>query len=347
MKLAIKLGGSLLTKEKESFPTNIFGIQQHAREYINLEIMQGIATELGSLIGRQGRRLELILANGAGPFGHALVKQGVDQETVHQSVSLLNRHLAAELTVSGVWADCVSPYDFCYESGKREVSKLMPPFLKILGRHMMPVSFGDCAPASKCKGYEITSADDIVVVAGELWPADRVVMLMDVMGIYTDNPKDNLNPPLGAIPRATRENPAGFSAPRKILRDFSLEARGFYAPRLARRVQGMENARFIPRAEARGLRVFHNLHARLVSKLVADHEVPTKERFIEEMLESGIKFGGGKAADVTGSIAAKAWKLYNFTFKTGIPSQLAGYQKTGDLHDAIFSKSGTMIVKKD
>src|SRR3989338_7463457 len=50
------------------------------------------------------------------------------------------------------------------------------------------------------------------------------------------NPKYNLNPPLGAIPRT--------------------KVRGFYAPRLEGRVQGMENARFIPRPKGRSFRAF-------------------------------------------------------------------------------------------
>ena len=49
-------------------------------------------------------------------------------------------------------------------------------------------------------------------------------------------PCHNLNPPLGAIPRT--------------------KVRGFYAPRLEGRVQGMENARFIPRPKGRSFRAF-------------------------------------------------------------------------------------------
>ena len=52
-----------------------------------------------------------------------------------------------------------------------------------------------------------------------------------------------MNPPLGAIPRT--------------------KVRGFYAPRLEGRVQGMENARFIPRPKGRSFRAFFIMSEKL------------------------------------------------------------------------------------
>src|SRR3989344_319337 len=58
------------------------------------------------------------------------------------------------------------------------------------------------------------------------------------------------------IPRTTREKSADFPSPRKLLHNFLWKSVVLTAPRLKWRVQGMENARFIPRPKGRSFRAF-------------------------------------------------------------------------------------------
>ncbi len=89
----------------------------------------------------------------------------------------------------------------------------------------------------------------------------------------------NVNSPLGANPRTTREKSADFSAPRKLSKQFSLEVRSFSAPRLEGRVNGMEN-RLHPAPSRAGFSpIFHKDTERLAVKeeldqLCSRHEIP-------------------------------------------------------------------------
>ena len=188
MNTVIKIGGGLLTREKETFPTTIKEIYGSGYEYIKTDILNSFVKDLADILSTED--LKVILANGAGPFGHYLVKNDCDQELVHKSVSYLNNALVNALRMHGVPACPIAPYDCCYSTGKKDVYTLWPAMKEILENKCVPVSYGDCAPKKFCKGYEVISADDIIVTAGELWAADCVIMLTDVKGVYTKNPKE-------------------------------------------------------------------------------------------------------------------------------------------------------------
>lgn len=274
MKVAIKLGGSAISFEKDDFPLAIEDIRVEATKYVNVAAVSDFADNLRDLMQR--RNLQVILANGAGPFGHKLVKHDVGQETVHQSVEIQNVVIAELLRDAGVPSIPVAPYEHCYSGSRPDVSALMKPFEEILAQGQVPVSFGDCAPAKKMAGYNVISADDIITMAGAEWPADRVVMFMDIQGVYTRHPKE-----------------AG---------------------------------------------------AKLVREIRADQELKIDAEFLAKMQSLGIEFGLGKKADVTGGIFAKVRKLYDFTYRTGIPSQLAALKGESPLTDALSGK-GTTIYK--
>ena len=278
MRATIKLGGSVVSFEKDGFPKTIDEIKKRGPEFINTAAIDGFAVQLKEELDKGD--LEVVLANGVGPFGHYLVKQNVDQETVHESVSYLNSVIVERLRTQGIQAVSVSPYDYCYETGVKSVDALWGPISAALKEGKVPVSHGDCAPsnAKGLTGYNVISADDVVVTAAEWWPANAALMFMDVSGVYTGHPRD----------------PA----------------------------------------------------SKFVASIPADEEAKTAEEFVARMQELGIIFGSGKQSDVTGGIAAKVWKLYNLTARTGINSRLAGLT-TDPLCDVLSATSGTMIYKRE
>lgn len=197
----MKVGGSLITKKGAiDFPTNMMSISRYADEYIRLDVLNRIASEIKK--ARQEKEFALILINGAGPFGHFLVdawlknKKGMILETIHDSVKLLNKRIVDCFAAQGLDLVAIDPFNVCYfTSYGFDISNMWAYVMKVLDDKKIPILYGDIVPAIGVKGrlsvYEVISGDDIAAELAKAWRADKIIMATDVDGVFNKNPEIN------------------------------------------------------------------------------------------------------------------------------------------------------------
>jgi isopentenyl phosphate kinase len=192
MKVILKLGGSIITRKgSNEFPADINKIKEIADNYINFSVIERIAREIKSI-----KNLDLILINGAGPFGHYLVNeylknQKITMEDVHESVKILNEKLIQTFKSQGLKLVPIEPFTTCHYDENFNITNLWKKAEKILP-HAIPSTYGDIIKSkikTKLGYYKIISGDDLAVELAKLWKPDLVLMATDVDGIYSKNPK--------------------------------------------------------------------------------------------------------------------------------------------------------------
>lgn len=199
-KIILKLGGSLITKkDAEDFPFEIGRIRFSAENYMRLDAIKRIADEVVS--AKREKEFSLILINGAGPFGHFLVKKYLenkklfDVKTIHYSVAILNGKLIGCFG-SDIKLKSIAPFDTCYLTKIGfDVSTLWTAVGQALNKNTIPSTYGDIVPtigvAGRLGNYEVISGDDLAIGLAKFWKPDRIVMVTDVDGVYTKDPKTN------------------------------------------------------------------------------------------------------------------------------------------------------------
>lgn len=197
-KIILKLGGSLITKKNaKDFPLELGRIRFSAENYMRLDVIKRVVDEIVS--AKKEKDFSLILVNGAGPFGHFLVKKYIenkklfDVKTIHYSVFILNEKLI-EYFGDSLKLKSVAPFDTCYLTKTGfDVSNLWTEAEQVLNKSLIPSTYGDIVPtvglAGRLGNYEVISGDDLVVGLAKLWKPDKIVMVTDVDGVYTKDPK--------------------------------------------------------------------------------------------------------------------------------------------------------------
>jgi len=182
-KIIIKLGGSLITqKTRKDFPTNINEIKKRANEFIRYNVLKQLAKEISSL-----KDVELIVINGAGPFGHFLVNKKTDPRTIHSSVELLNQKIIDIFKQENKDLVAVHPCETCLFEENFQTDKLWNKTKQILQNNKIPITYGDVILTEK--GYKVISGDDLATDLAKRWKADKIIMVTDVEGVYTKNPE--------------------------------------------------------------------------------------------------------------------------------------------------------------
>lgn len=183
-KIVLKLGGSLITKKDvKNFPLEIEEIKQRADEYIRLNEIKRIGKEIKEAMNE--KPIQLILINGAGPFGHFLVKRNRPDDDVRASVKLLNEKLVSELRKIGIDVVPIPPSESCeFADGKFNVSYLWEVGKALLEEDKTLLTYGDML-----KDGKVISGDDLIVLLAELWHADKIITATDVDGVFTKDPK--------------------------------------------------------------------------------------------------------------------------------------------------------------
>ncbi|HDJ96692.1 MAG TPA: hypothetical protein ENG45_01320 [Candidatus Aenigmarchaeota archaeon] len=193
MKVVIKLGGSVIVeKHRNWFPTSIEEITTLGKEYIRYRVLKRLCKEISQVIGKEDF---LFLVNGAGIFGHYLVNyyfnnKDFDVLTIHRSVSFLNSEVVKTLKDFGLKVKTIHPFESCkFTKNGFDVDKL----LKSLTFPGFFSSYGDIIPTVGLKGrlekYEIISGDDLIVKVSEVLKPERLIVVTDVDGVYTKDPK--------------------------------------------------------------------------------------------------------------------------------------------------------------
>ena len=180
----LKLGGSVITiKEREFTP--------------NKKAMNRLSREIS-----EARVDPLIIVHGGGSFGHVpadkyQIKQGFHESSqlegyskTRQAMMTLNKLVIDALIKRGVNATTVSPIA-CIITENGRISKFeIEPLEKLLSLGLTPILYGD-AVLDKKLGFTILSGDQLTSKIAIMFHAIKVVIGVDVDGLYTSDPKIN------------------------------------------------------------------------------------------------------------------------------------------------------------
>ncbi|MEM2795768.1 MAG: isopentenyl phosphate kinase [Candidatus Hadarchaeales archaeon] len=177
----VKLGGSVITDKSRKFR-------------VRRRILERIADEIAEC----GE--ELIVVHGGGSFGHPVAKEyglteGFKNERqlkgfvlTHLAMVKLNQEIVKTFAFKGIPAVPVQPSACMVVSDGRIVEAELRPLRNMLSLGLLPVLFGDVVPDER-RGFTILSGDQIVSFLAISLKAKRVVVGVDVDGVYTANPK--------------------------------------------------------------------------------------------------------------------------------------------------------------
>jgi isopentenyl phosphate kinase len=179
----LKLGGSVITKKDEVMTANELAIKR-------------LAKEIGG-----ARVSPLLIVHGGGSFGHPLAKKylnamGMMPPTgfsgVHQAMMGLNQLLLNALISESVPAVSLPPSSFTLmKRGKIQFLNI-DLITDYLNASIVPVLYGDVVLDQEA-GFSILSGDKIVAELAISLNAMRVVIGIDVDGLFTSDPKVDPN----------------------------------------------------------------------------------------------------------------------------------------------------------
>ncbi|MCS7120503.1 MAG: isopentenyl phosphate kinase [Nitrososphaerota archaeon] len=185
--IVLKLGGSVLTfKEKPMSP--------------NFESIRRLSNELARALSMGSKKI--ILIHGGGSFGHPIachykIAEGFIENDqlfgfaeTHAAMLSLNRLILQGLLDSGVPALGMAPSSFIMTKKGRIHLFNYRPLLKALEMRLTPVLYGD-AVLDVHQGFSILSGDQIAAHIAVKFGAEKMIMGVDVDGLYDSDPKLN------------------------------------------------------------------------------------------------------------------------------------------------------------
>jgi len=180
----LKLGGSVITQKEKHFTANQSAIRRLAKEISDARVTQ------------------LIIIHGGGSFGHPLAKKysikegykGGDVQLLgfsetHQAMVNLNKLVVDALIHHNIPAIAVSPSSCFVTKSGRIATVVEEPLRKLLQTGFVPVLHGD-AVLDFDRGFTILSGDQLVAYLAVQFKAERIVMGIDVNGVFTADPKE-------------------------------------------------------------------------------------------------------------------------------------------------------------
>ena len=206
-KIVMKFGGSVITNKSAKEPKISIEILDDPGKYLKLNAMKKIAGSIHSAM-QDNSDLELVLITGAGCCGHPQVKAGLPPREIHKVACIPAFYLQKALLEQKVQSNLVSPYvcvtcldsdgthGLAYDIDKLWQAMRNPDSDVLKITRYAKMSHGDVVPMATGKtgrltNYEVISGDNLVVDIGAMWPANQVIMVSDIDGVYTDDPKAN------------------------------------------------------------------------------------------------------------------------------------------------------------
>lgn len=180
----LKLGGSVVTDKAKPFTPNLPAIQRLADEIL------------------QAQSPKLILVHGGGSFGHPVAKKygimnGFKDKSqlagfseTHEAMVSLNKIIVESLLRKGVPSFGMAPSSFVVTKSGRISICDESPLEQAVKIGLVPVLYGD-AVLDLDVGFTILSGDQLAAFLAEKMKAKRLVMGVDVDGVFTDDPKKN------------------------------------------------------------------------------------------------------------------------------------------------------------
>jgi len=178
----LKLGGSVITHKEKPLTINRGAIRRLAREISHANVSP------------------LVIVHGGGSFGHPIAKayrinEGFKDSSqitgfskTHQAMTKLNKIVIDALISHNIPALEVQPSSFIITKSDRIKTmdnKVLEKFLEI---GFVPVLYGDAVLDSD-KGFAILSGDQLVSSLATQLAAERIIVGVDVDGLYTSDPK--------------------------------------------------------------------------------------------------------------------------------------------------------------
>ena len=183
--VVLKLGGSVITRKEKPLTPNRAAIGR-------------LANEIAS-----ANPANLVLVHGGGSFGHPLakryrIKEGYNGKAsqllgfakTHEAMVSLNKLVVDALVGEKIPAVAISPSSFVITKSMRLHSFPEAPLTKLLQLGFVPVLFGD-AVSDFDRGFTILSGDQLIAHLAIHFKAERVIVGVDVDGLYTADPKVN------------------------------------------------------------------------------------------------------------------------------------------------------------
>ena len=180
--IVLKLGGSLLTEKERRF-----------------SIREGVLTRVASEI-KAGVKEELIIVHGGGAFGHPIagdygLQQGLRSKEQIRGV-VLTRKVMGEFTQrivnalieEGMDAVSIQP-SACVICENRRVKIFNTDIIEgFLDLGLVPVLYGDVVVDIN-QGFCILSGDQIISYLSEIFNPTKIILAVDVDGIFNKDPK--------------------------------------------------------------------------------------------------------------------------------------------------------------
>ena len=182
----LKLGGSVITNKKKPLTPNLTAIERLAGEISRAHISP------------------LVLIHGGGSFGHPIAKKySIDKgytdhpqimgfSKTRQAMMTLNKFVVDSLILHNIPAVTVQPSSCTItKQGRIEVME-ETPLRRLLEMGFVPVLHGDAVLDSDM-GFAILSGDQLVSSLATKLEAERIIIGIDVDGLYTSDPKTDAN----------------------------------------------------------------------------------------------------------------------------------------------------------
>lgn len=172
----VKLGGSFITYKDRPFS-------------INFEALEKTIDILSSVKDKE----KMILGNGGGSFAHTIVKSCREEEpdsmlvlcqniTRKLNTIIVNYLVSHGILVTGIQTSAI----IVEEEGDFKV--FTKPLTHALENNIIPIVYGECIFSAK-NNYRILSTEKIFKILSNYFRPKHIVLLTDVDGVYTCDPK--------------------------------------------------------------------------------------------------------------------------------------------------------------
>jgi len=180
----LKLGGSVITFKDKALTPNMPAIERLAKEI------------------SEAKPYRLIIVHGGGSFGHPIAAeygiaggfkepiQMIGFSKTHNAMISLNTLIVKALLENGLPAFSLAPSSFIVTRGGRVYSFYRDALENAIKLGFIPVLYGD-AVFDYDVGFTILSGDQIASRLAIEFNAERIIVGVDVDGLYTADPKMN------------------------------------------------------------------------------------------------------------------------------------------------------------
>ena len=179
----LKLGGSVITNKEKTLTPSLPAIKRLTKEISEANVSN------------------LVLVHGGGSFGHPLAKRYAIKRgykhifsqilgfcETHQAMVSLNKILVDALIKRNIPAVGISPSTCIVTKSGRIQKMFKEPLKKLIRIGFVPVLHGDAVIDSDL-GFTILSGDQLTSNLAMHLNATRIIMGIDVDGLFTSNPK--------------------------------------------------------------------------------------------------------------------------------------------------------------